>query len=222
MLLGGLELGLGLRLGDPRFIHLALRQRALLEHSWRLSSTFLAASVVSRAAFHVGLRFDHRFGNGGVGGGAQIGFGLLEPRLALGGLGGEVAALEHGQKLALLHVVAAVDLELLHRRGDLGHTLAWSRGNSAPSPATTRRMVAWVTAVTCTGPAPRFPFPPSSSRPASAARLRRARRRQWDRPSFFVVCQASSASATDHEKRWSVPPRRHGVRHGWSLWVDAQ
>ena len=35
--------------------------------------------------------------------------------------GGEVAVLEHGQKLALLHVVAAVDVELLDRRGDLGH-----------------------------------------------------------------------------------------------------
>jgi len=30
-------------------------------------------------------------------------------------------------------------------------TLAWSRGKSMPSPATRRRMVSWVTAVTWTG-----------------------------------------------------------------------
>ena len=41
--------------------------------------------------------------------------------LALGGLRGEVLVLEDRQQLPGLHVVAAVGVELLHRRRDLGH-----------------------------------------------------------------------------------------------------
>ena len=121
MLLGGFELALGLRVAHQGFIHLAPRQRAFLEQLLAAVEHLFGGIHGLPVCVHIGLRLDHRLGNGRARGGAQIGFRLVHGAFAFGGLGGEVAVLQHGQKLALLHVVAAVDVELLHRRGDLGH-----------------------------------------------------------------------------------------------------
>ena len=100
----------------------------------------------------VGLRLDDRLGNRAR--------DVVERKLASAcatcarlsaGAGGQVAAFQLGQQLALLDVIAALHQEALHRRAIFGMTLAWSRGKSTPSPATMRRMVSCVTAVTCTG-----------------------------------------------------------------------
>ena len=61
------------------------------------------------------------FGHGGALSGAQVGFGLIERALALGGLRREVLMLQDGEKLAGFHAVAAVRIELRDRRRDLGH-----------------------------------------------------------------------------------------------------
>ena len=81
----------------------------------------MAASSVCWADCHVGLRFDHGFGNVGGGGGAEVGFGLVEPRLALGDAGVRSRFSSSSQELALPDMVAAIHEEFLHRRRDLRH-----------------------------------------------------------------------------------------------------
>ncbi len=81
----------------------------------------MAASRASLRGVQIGLRLHHCFGHCCALNGAQIGFGLIQRAFALGGGGNQVAVLERGQELALLYMIAAVHVELLHRRGDLGH-----------------------------------------------------------------------------------------------------
>ena len=121
MLLGGVELGFGLGVAHQGFIHLAPRQGAFLEQTLAAVEHLLGGIHGLPVGVHIGLRLDDGLGNRRAGGGAQVGFRLVHGALAFGGLGGEVAALERGQELALLDVVAAVDVELFDGRGDLRH-----------------------------------------------------------------------------------------------------
>ena len=121
MLLRGEQRAVGLRIGHLRVVHQFARERALLEEFLAIVEQLLGGVLGLFGGIDVGLRFDDGLGNLCGRDGAQVGFRLGDLRLAFRGAGGEIAAFQDGEQLALLDVIAALHEEALHGRGDLGH-----------------------------------------------------------------------------------------------------
>jgi hypothetical protein len=108
-------------MGHLRVVHQFARQSALQEEFLAIIEQLLGGFLRLFGGIDVGLCFDYRLGNLCGRDGAQVGFGLGDLRLAFRGAGGEIAAFQDGEQLALLDVVAALHEEALHGRRDLGH-----------------------------------------------------------------------------------------------------
>ena len=119
--LGGVQLGLGLGVLHLGFVHLAAREGPLREELLAAFDQLLRGVELLLGGLDIGLGFDRGLRYGGAGGAAIVGFGLRHLRFVGGHRRFEVAILESGQKLSHLHVVAAIGVELLHGRADLGH-----------------------------------------------------------------------------------------------------
>ena len=68
----------------------------------------------------VEFRLLHVFGNLRLGGGCVGGLRGFVGAFVVQRGGGEVGVFQHGEQLALFHLRSALNVELLHRRGDLG------------------------------------------------------------------------------------------------------
>ncbi len=128
MLLRGIERRLRLRVGDLGVVHEFLRERAILEQLLAVVEQPLCGVHRFVRRGDVGLRLGHLLGHARGGRRSVVGLRLVVLAAALLRRGGEVARLELGQQLSLLHVIAAVHEEALHRRADLRHDVglvAW-------------------------------------------------------------------------------------------------
>ena len=121
MLLRGFELGFRLRIGDRRLVHLFARDRALVEQLFPAVEQLLRGLERLARRVDVGLRFRDLLGDGGGGRGSIVRLGLPVLAAAGGLLSDQIAVLEHGEQLTLLHMIAAIHIKLLYRCGDLGH-----------------------------------------------------------------------------------------------------
>ncbi len=128
MLLRGFVLAARLDVGDLGIVHQFTGERAFLEQLLAAFENFLGGVDGFFVGLRVGLRFDHLLGNGGGGGAAVVGFGLVELAFAFLRGGGQIAIFEQGEELAFAHVVAAIDVEGLTGALILGTTEAWLRG----------------------------------------------------------------------------------------------
>lgn len=67
------------------------------------------------------MGFHHLLGNCGGGGGAVVGFGLIELALAFLRGGGQIAIFKQCKQLSLADMIAAIDVESTDGRADFGY-----------------------------------------------------------------------------------------------------
>ena len=121
MRLARLILAASLRIRDLRIIHQFARKGSFLQQLLPIFEELLRGVNRLLGGLHIRLGLADLLGNRRACRGTVIRFRLLELPLAFGCGRSQVAAFQLGYKLALLHMVAAVDVELPHRRADFRH-----------------------------------------------------------------------------------------------------
>ena len=128
-----------LGISDLGFIHLLSGEGSFAEKFFTVIEQLLSRIQRFFGGPQVRLRLGHFFRNRGISRRFIIRVRLFVLPLAFPGSRSQIAIFEHGQQLALTHMIAAIDVKLPHRRADLRRhagLVQWKEyavgGNDAP------------------------------------------------------------------------------------------
>src|SRR5260370_30138490 len=121
MFLRRIELALRLDHGTLGVIGRLLRHRSLADQSLAAFKYLSRRLQRLTRGLSVGLRFGQIFRHRRRGRGLKSGCSLVVQTLAFLRRRFQITIFQQGESISLLHVIAAVDVELAHRRADFGH-----------------------------------------------------------------------------------------------------